>query len=76
MRNFKASIFAVFTLLSFPIFGQTNSEVEMADVFRTNGKIYVVVIGMTIILTGVIIFLVRIERKLTNLEKREIQGKL
>lgn len=75
MRSFKVFIFALLTLLPFSIFGQANSEIEMADVLRTNGKIYVVVVGVTIILTGIIIFLVRIERKLAKLEKRELQDK-
>ena len=42
----------------------------MADTFREDGKIYVVVLGLVIILTGVILFLIRVDRKIFKLEKR------
>jgi hypothetical protein len=42
----------------------------MADAFRQDGKIYVVVLGLVIILTGVVMFLIRVDRKLNRLEKR------
>ena len=47
-------------------FGQ---DVEMADTFRSEGKIYVVVAIILIILTGLIAFLFLLDRKLTKLEK-------
>lgn len=43
-------------------------EVEMADAMRSNGKIYVVVAGVLVILIGLFIFLTRIEKKLKKLE--------
>lgn len=43
--------------------------VEMADVMRSEGKIYVVVAILTTILAGLIIYLVMIDRKVTRLEK-------
>ena len=52
-----------FSLLSF---GQT---VEMADEMRANGKIYVVVAVLSVILVGLITFLISIDRKVTKLEK-------
>ncbi len=36
---------------------------------RHNGKIYVVVTVILIILTGLIVYLIRIDRKITKLEK-------
>ncbi len=75
MRNFKALSLIAFVLSSFPIFAQGDTSVEMADVLRTNGKIYVVVVGLVIILTGVIIFLLRVEKKLNSLEKKELENK-
>jgi hypothetical protein len=75
MRNFKALSLITLLLSSFPIFAQGDSQVEMADVLRTNGKIYVVVVGLVIILTGVIIFLLRVEKKLNSLEKKELEDK-
>ena len=44
-------------------------DVEMADTFRSEGKIYVVVAIVLIILTGLIAFLFLLDRKLTRLEK-------
>jgi hypothetical protein len=42
---------------------------EMADVMRSNGKIYVVVAVILTIFAGIIIYLIRLDRKMTKLEK-------
>lgn len=55
-------------LFSLPSFSQS-TEVEMADTMRANGKIYVVVGIILIILTGFIAYLIALDRKLTCLEK-------
>lgn len=47
---------------------------EMADTMRSNGKIYVVVAGLTILLLGVLLYTYLLDRKLTKLEK-EIENK-
>jgi Ca2+/Na+ antiporter len=39
------------------------------DLMRSNGRIYVVVAVMLAILAGLIIYLVRLDRKMTKLEK-------
>lgn len=39
------------------------------DLMRSNGRIYVVIAVILTILTGVILYLVRLERKLRRLEK-------
>ncbi len=57
----------LFLLLSLPTFSQAN-EVEMADTMRANGKIYVVVGIILIVLIGFIVYLIAIDRKLTRLE--------
>ena len=44
-------------------------EAEMADRMRDNGKIYVVIAVMLTILLGIVLYLVRIEKKISNLEK-------
>ena len=49
-----------------------NSRVEMADKFREDGKIYVVVVVALVILSGLILYAVKIDRKVTKLE-REFQ---
>lgn len=46
-----------------------NSEIEMADKFRADGKIYVVVAVISVILGGLITYLVMIDRKTARLEK-------
>jgi hypothetical protein len=70
MKCIRTLCFLLFTLLPGTIFSQGSNSVEMADAFRANGKIYVVVLGLVIILTGVIAFLIIIDRKLHNIEKR------
>ena len=49
-------------------------EVGMADSLRSEGKIYVVVAIMLVILVGIAAYLFSIDRKVSRLEKR-IQDK-
>lgn len=56
-------------LLTFPVFAQNNQPAEMADTMRSNGKIYVVIAVILTILTGLIAYVVRIDRKISRLEK-------
>lgn len=51
-----------------------NAQVEMADNFRTEGKIYVVVAILATVLAGFIVYAVRIDTKLSKIEK-EIKNK-
>lgn len=48
-------------------FGQ--SDVEMADVMRSNGKIYVVVAVAAIVMLGILFYLITLDRKITRIEK-------
>mgnify|MGYP006312843101 CR=1 FL=1 len=50
-------------------------QIEMADQMRANGKIYVVVGVLLIILVGLLLYLVSIDRKLKRLEKEVEQEK-
>ncbi|MBL0740770.1 CcmD family protein [Chryseolinea lacunae] len=50
---------------------QTSGTPEMADALRSDGKIYTVVVGLVIILTGVIFYLIRIDRKVQRIEKNQ-----
>jgi hypothetical protein len=50
------------------LLAQDNS-VEMADTMRKEGKIYVVVAVILTIFAGIILYLVRLDRKITRLEK-------
>ena len=56
-------------LLLASTFVQAQNEVEMADTMRANGKIYVIVGIVVIILTGVVAYLYLLDRKITKLEK-------
>ncbi len=54
-------------LLASPAYSQ---EVEMADGMRADGKIYVVVAVLLVILVGLVAYLIIIDRKATRLEKK------
>jgi CcmD family protein len=45
-------------------------DAEMADVMRSNGKIYVVVAIVLIVLVGLISYLFLLDRKISKLEKQ------
>jgi len=68
--------FVVFLLLSFVVpvpFSSAqvveSTNIGMADTLRSEGKIYVVVLVVVIVFTGLIIYAVNTERKLTKIEK-------
>jgi CcmD family protein len=42
---------------------------EMADSFRADGKIYVVVAVITVVLAGLLVLLVSLDRKVSRLER-------
>jgi uncharacterized transporter YbjL len=63
-------------LLSFLSLIATQSFSQAPDIektFHESGKIYVVVAVLTIIFLGLIYFLVRMEKKITKLEKNNKQ---
>jgi len=69
MKNIYKIIFAMsFMMLSIISKAQEN-KVEMADTFRADGKIYVVVAIVLIILVGFVVYLISLDRKITKLEK-------
>lgn len=49
---------------------QNNTSVEMADVMRSNGKIYVVVGVILIIFFGIVTYLFTLNKKINNLEAK------
>lgn len=59
----------VSSMLSFTASAQA-SDIEMADQFRADGKIYVVIAVVSVVLIGLFAYLFRLERKVTELEKR------
>lgn len=44
---------------------------EMADTMRSNGKIYVVVAVLLVILIGLFIYLIALDRKIKKLEQQD-----
>ena len=66
----KTIMIILLFLLNLTAFSQDNlNSVEMADVMRSNGKIYVVVAVSTIILTGLIIYLINLDNRIRRIEK-------
>jgi len=51
-----------------------SQQVEMADAFRSEGKIYVVVAILVFVMICLFLYLFRIERKLKKLEKENSKG--
>ncbi|MDZ7605313.1 MAG: hypothetical protein U5K79_06935 [Cyclobacteriaceae bacterium] len=49
--------------------GNSESQIEMADAMRANGKIYVVVLVIGIVFTGLFLFAIRTDSKVSKLEK-------
>ena len=72
MRN-KAFIFLLLLFCFFIntiAFAQDNSTTESG--MRSNGKIYVVMTVCITILTGLILYLIRIDRKIGKIEKKDL----
>lgn len=81
IKGVKKIIILLGLLISMNLWGQqkikltegdyNNKSVEMADKFREDGKIYVVVGVMAIILTGLILYIFSIDRRLQQMERAE-----
>jgi len=67
----KASVLSVLLLLSASFAQAQSTEPAMADAMRSNGKIYVVVLVLATIFAGIIALLIRMERKISKLEKNK-----
>lgn len=66
----KKIVFTLFMLsLTLNLFAQ-GSQVEMADTFRSEGKIYVVVGCIVLILVSLLVYLFSLDRRLKMLEKK------
>ncbi len=70
----KNTLFFLSLLLFFAIQSQAQptDTVEMADVLRNSGKIYVVVAVMGIVFMGVVFYLFSIDQRLKKIEKDQI----
>ena len=67
--NIPFLIFLIITI-AFPIisFAQENT-VEMADIMHENGKIFVVIAVISVILTGFLVALISIDKRVKRMEK-------
>jgi CcmD family protein len=68
MNKFIRLIFQ-FILFSLPV-SAIAQPVEMADTMRSEGKIYVVVAILMVIFVGLIGYLILLDRKITQIEKK------
>jgi hypothetical protein len=59
----------LFILNSITLFAQ---DVDMADNFRRDGKIYVVIAVILLILVGIFVYLIRLDMKLRKIEKQRM----
>ncbi len=66
---FCLSFFVVGLLCSMPSFAQ--DKPEMADVMRSNGKIYIVVAVCLTILIGLFLYVMMLDRKMSKIEKNK-----
>jgi hypothetical protein len=64
-------LFCIITLslMTLTVRAQNEGGVDMADTMRSEGKIYVVVLIVAIVFTGLIIFAILSDRKISKLEK-------
>jgi len=69
MKHIYKITFALSFMLMSIISKAQENKVEMADTFRADGKIYVVVAIVLIILVGFVVYLISLDRKITKLEK-------
>ena len=68
MKNKLTMLLATLLTLGAQAQDATNNEAT-ASVMRSNGKIYVVVAVVLTILFGLIAYIIRLDRKITKLEK-------
>lgn len=64
-------LIVVFSLFSLNLFAQqaVQSDVAMADQLRADGKIWVVVGVIALIFAGIITYLIRLDSKISKVEK-------
>ena len=69
MKNLKKISLLLMIMITSTIILAQDEKVEMADKMRDNGRIYVVVAVVLTILIGLIMYVVRLDKKMTQLEK-------
>jgi CcmD family protein len=69
MNKFSRLICLLLSFFTSTICFAQAQQVEMADVMRSNGKIYVVVAVCLTILIGLFVYVFSLDRKISKLEK-------
>lgn len=69
MKSIKNITLLMMAMLFSTIIFAQDKKVEMADTMRDNGRIYVVVAVVLTILIGLILYVVRLDKKMSRLEK-------
>ncbi|MDB5000288.1 MAG: CcmD family protein [Mucilaginibacter sp.] len=67
----KLVLLTAMILCFFMVQAQPGQDVEMADVMRSSGKIYVVIGTIVIVFAGLAIYLFSIDRRLKKIEKEK-----
>ena len=53
-----------------PAWCLADDSIEMADALRANGKFYVVVAVLAVIFVGLVVYLIRLDRRISRLERQ------
>jgi len=69
MKKFTVLLLLILSFAT--VFAQQSQPVEMADVLRSSGKIYVVVVTIVIIFAGLAFYLFSIDKRLKKIEKEK-----
>jgi CcmD family protein len=67
----KLVLLTAMILCFFMVQAQPGQDVEMADIMRSSGKIYVVIGTIVIVFAGLAIYLFSIDRRLKKIEKEK-----
>ena len=74
MNKITKLLFFFFFFPGLQLIARSQSQIEMADDFRGEGKIYVVIMVVLLILGGIFLTLFWFDRRLSQIEK-QIEGK-
>lgn len=68
MKKLILTLILILTF-TFNLLAQSSNGVEMADSLRSSGKIYVVVLVISVVFIGIAIYLFSIDSRLKKIEK-------
>ncbi|GAA4304170.1 CcmD family protein [Compostibacter hankyongensis] len=71
MRKLSVLFLLTLSLLpaALPVLAQSGASPQMDSALQQNGKIYVVVAVLVVIFIGIVLFLIRMERRISRMEK-------